>query len=84
MILFLVTWTLELHREHKTINKKKIKKSLIFCVCSLFKTVYNLKLTEYVALTTMVRYVSVVSVKQNALIFVSKLNGVSHQIDVYK
>ncbi len=80
MILFLVTWTLELHREHKTINKFK-KKSLIFCVCSLFKTVYNLKLTEYVALTTMVRYVSVVSVKQNALIFVSKLNGVSHQID---
>ncbi len=33
------------------------------------------RFTEYVALTTMVSYVSVVSVKQNALISVSKLNG---------
>ncbi len=71
---------LHLNKSSRCKKKKKKKKnlknkSLILCVCSLFKTLYILKLSEYAVLTPMVRYVSVVSVKQNALIFVSKLNG---------
>ncbi len=74
MIIFLATWTLELHREHK-----KIPGYFVSVAFSRLCTTSNF--TECVALSTMVRYVSVVRVKQHALIFVSILNGVSHQID---